>query len=469
MTENPDANASLRIKNSALIAGPLVGVLAGLALAQSGQPTAAAITAGITLWVAVWWVFEALPIPVTSLIPLALFPALGILTPAQVGAAYGSPLILLLLGGFMLSQAMQRSGVHRRLALIMLRIFGGGARAMVFGFMVAAALLSMWISNTATALMLLPIALAAMEDVADRRLRVAVLLGLAYGCSIGSLGTPIGTPPNLVFVEVYQQATGQDISFTQFMIWGLPVVFLMLPVAGAVLVFGLKSTQVGAIAQPGNWRTAEVRTLIVFGVTAALWITRKEPFGGWSAWLNLPGANDASVALLAVVVMFLIPSGERKGDRLLDWPTARNIPWGILLLFGSGICIAKAFTGSGLSELIGGTLANAITQWPLYFTLLIVAFSVTFLTELTSNTATASLLMPILAAASISADIDPLLIMLPAAMSASCAFMLPVATGPNAVIFGSGQVRIIDMVRKGLVINLIGVLVIATANYLYAA
>ena len=469
MTENADANTSFGIKNIALIAGPLSGLVAGLTLTQLGHPAPMAITACITLWVALWWVFEALPIPVTSLLPLALFPALGILTPAEVGAAYGSPLILLLLGGFMLSQAMARSGVHRRLALMMLRAFGGGARAMVFGFMSAAALLSMWISNTATALMLLPIALAAMEDVPDRRLRVAVLLGLAYGCSIGSLGTPIGTPPNLVFMEVYQQTTGLDISFSQFMLWGLPVVYVMLPVAGIVLTFGLSTKHVCTIAGVGDWRRAEVRTLIVFAVTAALWITRKEPFGGWSAWLDLPGANDASVALLAVVVMFLVPSGEHKGDRLLDWPTARNIPWGILLLFGSGICIAKAFTASGLSELIGGTLASAIEQWPLYLTLLIVALSVTFLTELTSNTATASLLMPILAAASISAGIDPLLIMLPAAMSASCAFMLPVATGPNAVIFGSGQVRIIDMVRKGVVINLIGAVVIATLNFYYAA
>ncbi|MFK8016175.1 MAG: DASS family sodium-coupled anion symporter [Gammaproteobacteria bacterium] len=458
----------MNIKNLATIAGPACGALAGGLLLVSGQPSGMAITAGLTLWVAIWWVFEALPIPVTSLLPLALFPALGVLTPTQVGAAYGSPLILLLLGGFMLSQAMQRSGVHRRLALKMLNAFGGGAKALVFGFMLTAALLSMWISNTATALMLLPIALAAMEQVDDRPLRVAVLLGLAYGCSIGSLGTPIGTPPNLVFMDVYREATGTDLSFTQFMGWGLPVVVVMLPLAGWVLTWDLRPVPVDPVAAPGAWRSGEVRTLLVFVVTAILWMTRKEPFGGWSSALGIPAANDASVALLAVVAMFLIPSGEREGDRLLDWPTARDIPWGILLLFGSGICIAKAFTASGLSDLIGAALASAIIAWPLALTLGLIALSVTFLTELTSNTATATLLMPILAAAGISAGIDPLIIMLPAAMSASCAFMLPVATGPNAVVFGSGQLRIIDMARKGVVINLLGAVVIASAAYLYA-
>ena len=456
------------LKKTATLVGPLSGLLIGGLLSASGQPPAVAITAGITVWVALWWVFEAIPIPVTSLLPLALFPALGVLTPTQVGAAYGSPLILLLLGGFMLSQAMQRSGVHRRLALKMLNAFGGGARALVFGFMVTAAVLSMWISNTATALMLLPIALAAMERVDDRPLRVAVLLGLAYGCSIGSLGTPIGTPPNLVFMDVYSATTGTDLSFTQFMGWGLPVVVLMLPLAGWVLTYDLRDVAVDPVASPGAWRSIEVRTLIVFVITAILWMTRKEPFGGWSGALGLPGANDASVALLAVVAMFLIPSGERAGDRLLDWPTASDIPWGILLLFGSGICIAKAFASSGLSDLIGMALADAITQWPLYLTLGIIALSVTFLTELTSNTATASLLMPILAAAGMSAGIDPLIIMLPAAMSASCAFMLPVATGPNAVVFASGQLRIIDMARKGVVINLLGAVVISAAAYIYA-
>ncbi|MFK8029056.1 MAG: DASS family sodium-coupled anion symporter [Gammaproteobacteria bacterium] len=446
-------------------AGPAVAAVVCVALIQSGTPSPIAMTAAITIWTASWWVFEPVPIPVASLLPIALLPLLGILTPTQVGAAYGSPLILLLLGGFILSQGMQRSGVHRRLALILLNTFGSTSRALVFGFLLAAGLLSMWISNTATALMLLPIALAALEPVTDKRITVGVLLALAYGCSIGSLGTPIGTPPNLVFIDIYQKTTGTEIGFTEFMRSGLPVVALMLPIAGLILVRGMPSIAIELPEQQGQWRSGEKRTLALFAVTAFLWITRREPFGGWSQWLGLPTANDASVALLAVVAMFLIPSGDRKGDRLLDWKTASNIPWGILLLFGSGICIAVAFKETGLSALIGDAIASSISDWPLLLTLLVVCLIVTFLTELVSNTATTTLLMPILAAAGVGADIDPRILMLPAAMSASCAFMLPVATGPNAVVFGSGRLRIVDMARKGVRLNLAGVVVITAVNY----
>lgn len=460
------------LHNVSLIGGPSAGALMFLTLVAAGQPTDLALTAAITLWVGTWWVFETLPIPVTSLLPIALFPALGLLSAREVGAAVGSPLILLLMGGFMLSQGMQRSGVHRRIALSLLRVFGTRPRGVVLGFLCTAAALSMWISNTATALMLLPIALATLSAVKDRGVRVCVVLAVAYGCSIGSLGTPIGTPPNLLFIDAYTSATGMEISFTRFMGWGLPVVACLLPLAGLVLTFRLPETDIGLSAKTGAWRAIEIRTLMVFAATAVLWMTRREPFGGWSTWLGLPGANDASVALLAVVAMFLIPSGrssgDHRGDRLLDWDSARDIPWGILLLFGSGLCIARAFENSGLSDVIGAALAAQIQALPLLLTLLAMALGVTFLTELTSNTATAALLMPILAAAGTAAGIDPLLVMLPAAMSANCAFMLPVATGPNAVVFGSGQVRIIDMARRGVVLNLLGALAISALAWTFA-
>jgi len=439
----------------------------GLLLRQQQIDVTIALTAGITAWTAIWWISEAVPIPVASLVPLALLPLLGVLTPAQVGQAYGSPLILLLLGGFMLSQAMQRSGVHRRLALKMLQLFGGGGRALIFGFMTAAAILSMWISNTATTLMLLPIALAALQGLPDQRLKIAVLLGIAYAASIGSLGTPIGTPPNLIFMQVYNTSTGNEIAFSNFMRWGLPIVITALPLVGWYLCRGIASGVTTQIEAPGRWRSEEIRTLTVFAITALLWMTRTEPFGGWREWLGLATANDASIALLAVVVMFLVPSGKRPGDRLLDWETAAKIPWGILLLFGSGIAIASAFASSGLSELIGGAIANAILSWPLVLTIAVATVSVMFLTEITSNTATASLLMPILAAAAMEANIEPSIIMLPAAMAASCAFMLPVATGPNAVIFGSGQLTVANMARKGLGVNLILALVITGWCFVY--
>jgi sodium-dependent dicarboxylate transporter 2/3/5 len=433
-------------------------------LSGRGWESAPALTAAITLLCAIWWIFEPIPIPFTSLLPLALFPLFGILSPAQVGQAYGSPLILLLLGGFMISKAMADSGAHRRIALYMVNLFGGNsARALVLGFMCASALLSMWISNTATTLMLLPVALAVLEN-AQRRLAVPLLLGIAYAASIGGMGTPIGTPPNLIFMQVYADQFGVTPSFPQWMGWAMPVVIIMVPLAGLWLTRGVRLDRPVELPATGRWQPAEVRVLGLFALTALCWITRQAPFGGWSAWLGLPGANDASVALLAVVVMAIAPNGNGQGERLLKWESARTIPWGVLILFGGGIAIASAFMQSGLAALIASQLGLLATL-PVWLMLLLVALAVTFLTEVTSNTATASLLMPLLAAAAIGMDINPMLLMIPAALSASCAFMLPVATAPNAVIYGSGRVTIKEMAWAGLVLNLFGALVISGVSY----
>lgn len=448
------------IRKIALIAGPLLAALVWNVMAAAGLDAGMAWTAAVTTVCAVWWIFEAIPIPATSLLPLAAFPLLGILTPSETGAAYGSPLILLMMGGFMLSTALARSGVHRRLALIMVSWFGGrSGTPLVLGFMVAAAVLSMWISNVATALMMLPIALAVCEKLEHPRLVVALMLGIMYGCSIGGVGTPIGTPPNLIFMRVFGETTGYEPTFTEWMGWALPIVIVMVPVTALWLTRGLPRGERIELPETGAWRTEEVRTLAVFIVTATLWVTRKEPFGGWSALLGLESANDASVALLAVIAMFLIPNG--KGERLLDWDTAVSIPWGILILFGGGVSIAMAFASSGLSGLVGQGLAG-ISGLPIVLVTIVICLSVSFLTEITSNTATTALLMPILAAGAVAADVDPKLLMVPAAMSASFAFMLPVATGPNAVIFGSGKLTVEQMAREGIVLNLIGAAVITT-------
>lgn len=453
------------IKRTALIAGPTIAAVVWTSMTSAGLAPAMAWTAAVTTVCAVWWIFEAIPIPATSLLPIAALPLFGILTPAEVGAAYGSPLILLMLGGFMLSTAMARSGVHRRLALMMVGWFGGRAGiSLVLGFMVASAVLSMWISNVATSLMMLPIALAICEKLENPRMVVALMLGIMYGCSIGGIGTPIGTPPNLIFMRVFAETTGYEPTFTEWMGWALPVVIVMVPLTALWLSRNLpRGDDVIELPDTGPWRTEEIRTLAVFVVTALLWITRKEPFGGWSEWVGLPSANDASVALIAVITMFLIPNG--KGERLLDWETAGSIPWGILILFGGGVAIAKAFAESGLSELVGQGLVG-INTLPIALVIIVTCLSVSFLTEITSNTATTALLMPILAAGAVAAGIDPKLIMVPAAMSASFAFMLPVATGPNAVIFGSGKLTVEQMAREGFVLNLIGAGVISTAALL---
>jgi sodium-dependent dicarboxylate transporter 2/3/5 len=423
---------------------------------------------GVALLCVVWWIFEPVPIPVTSLLPLAILPLLGVLTPTEVGAAYGSPLILLLLGGFLLSRAMEYSGAHRRLAIGMVRLVGAHSpRRLVLGFMIAAAVLSMWISNTATTLMLLPVALAVLDSCADReRLAAPLLLGVAYSASVGGIGTPIGTPPNLIFMQVYADVTGDSISFLTWMGWALPVVVVMVPLMAFSLTRRLSGPLRIDLPSVGPWRIAERRVMLVFALTALAWVTRSEPFGGWSDWFGLPQANDASVALLAVVLMCLVPDG--RGGRLLDWERASTIPWGVLLLFAGGICLARGFVSSGLSAVMGEWLAG-FTDLPTLALMAGICLGVTFMTEATSNTASTSLLMPVLAAAAIAAGIAPELIMVPAAMSASCAFMLPVATAPNSVVYGSGRVSTARMAREGLQLNLLGVLVISGGCYLAIA
>lgn len=446
-----------------LFLGPILAAAIFLLLDSIGWQSSACWTAAVTILCAVWWIFEPIPIPATSLIPLATLPLLGVLTPAQVGESYGSPLVLLLMGGFILSTAMEKSGAHRRVALTMVNLFGGSSsRRLVFGFMAASAVLSMWISNTATTLMLLPVALAVIERSKDPSLAIPLLLGIAYAASAGGIGTPIGTPPNLVFREIYQQNTGVEVGFLTWMSWGIPVVLLLVPLIGVWLT--RKLDYVGRFEMPavGQWQTEEKRVFMVFSLTALAWVTRGQPFGGWSSWLGLPGANDASVALIAVVIMFLIPNG--KGGRLLDWDTAGRIPWGMLILFGGGITIARAFVVSGLSAALGDVLAG-IAGWPIIAMIAVICLSITFLTEMTSNTATTTLMMPILAAAALAAHLEPALLMVPAAMSASCAFMLPVATAPNTIVFSTNRFPTRLMAREGFALNLVGVCVITLVCY----
>ena len=444
--------------------GLVSGLCLAVIMAALEQPEAIVITAVVAWLCMLWWIFEPLPIPVTSLLPIAVFPISGVLTSEQVGASVGSPLIILLLGGFLLSRGMESTGAHHRIALSVVNLVGGHKpRRLVLGFMIAGALLSMWISNTASILMLMPVALAVLASCSDRNsLAAPLLLGLAWSCSIGGLGTPIGTPPNLILVQVYEENTAQTISFAQWMSWGMPVVLTLLPLAWWWVTRAVPRELDIQVPAVGPWRSAERRVLVVFGLTAVAWITRAEPLGGWQTWLGLSAANDASVALLAVVALFVVR--DDQGEPLIDWAKASQIPWGVLLLFGGGICLARAFVASGLSAQVGDAL-TAVAALPVFAMMLLLALAVTFLTEATSNTATTALLMPVLAAVALAVEIDPLWLMVPAAMSASCAFMLPVATAPNAVVFGSGELTIRRMVREGFALNLIGALLIATVAW----
>ena len=457
-------------KNALLVAGPLLAVAVGLPVGELlGRD--AGLTAGITAWTILWWITEPLPIPATSLLPLALLPLTGVLGASEVAAAYGSPLIILMLGGFILSRGMESTGTHRRLAVYMVhtcsRVTGKQSdRSVLFGFMAASALLSMWISNTATTLMLLPIALAILEKSRNPYLPTALMLGIAYAANVGGMGTPIGTPSNLIFMEVYAEHTGQRMGFTEWMRWGVPVVIVFVPVIAWWVARRLARTEhrdeTLELPAVGRWQAAERRVLIVFGLTALAWITRAEPFGGWSGLFGLPNANDAAVALTGALALFIVPDG--KGGRLLTWEQASDIPWGMLLLFAGGICIAKAFIASGLSHELGA-LFGGLASLPLLLMMLILCLGVSFLTESTSNTATTTLLMPILAAAALGAQLPPELLMVPAALSASCAFMLPVATAPNAIVFSSGKISALQMMRTGFVLNVIGACVIALITW----
>ncbi len=458
--------SSDRLKTVTQIVGPLAGLLAGLISHQFDLIVPASITLGVAVWTTLWWVFEAIPIPVTSLIPLALLPLLGVLTGGQVASAYGHPLVLLLLGGFLLSKAMEKSGAHRRIALGMVNACGGGGgKSLVLGFMLASAVLSMWISNTATTLMMLPMAVAVIQNSNDPRLKIPLLLGIAYAANVGGIGTPIGTPPNLVMIAAYRELGNPELSFGDWMKVGVPVSLVMVAVIWLWLTRKLKGTTPIPLPDPGSWRKEEIFTLGVFALTALAWMTRGEPFGGWQALFQLKNANDASVAFVAVILLFCLPNGMGKGEKLLDWKTANEIPWGMLVLVGAGLCLGVAFKESGLSATIASVFSG-LKNVPLIVLLLGITLLVTFLTEMTSNTATTNVLMPILGAVAVASDLDPMLLMLPAAISASCAFMLPVATIPNAVVFSTGEITVKKMASEGLVLNFFGAGVVTLICFL---
>lgn len=450
------------MKWARIIGGVLFGAVAGGLAALSGFAEPIVWTIAITALTAAFWMTEAIPIPAASLIPFFAFPLSGVLDEREAARALGSFVIILLMASFMLSKSLERSGAHERLALYMIRLVGTSGKSVILGFMFAAAILSMWISNSATTLMLSTMALAILAREGDKRLAAPLLLGIAYASSLGGTGTLIGTPPNLIFADSYLKATGEEYSFVRWMKVGAPIVAIGVPLMGLWLTRNLKDVTAPNLPDAGPWRKDEARTLMVFAGAMFFWITRTEPFGGWSGLLNMPGAGDATVAVAAVVVMFLIPNG--KGGALLDWKAAGDIPWGMLLLFAGGICIASAFRASGLDAVIGDGLAG-VADFPVFWMMLGICLAVTFLTEITSNTATANLLMPVLAAVAVGAGLAPELLMIPAVVSCSCAFMLPVATAPNAIIYATERVTIAQMSREGLVLNLIVALVVASVCY----
>jgi len=451
------------VRTGRILAGAGVAAALGAGAAGLGLSAPMAWTIAITALCAAWWISEAIPIPATSIIPFAAFPLAGVLDHREAAATLGDHVIVLLMGAFMLSKALEKSGAHERLALMMIRIVGASGKRLVVGFILASATISMFIANTATTLMLMPIGLAILARVDDRSLDAPIILGIAYAASIGGIGTLIGTPPNVIFAGAYERVAGAEFGFARWMATGFPVVAL--GAAAAALWLTRNVTFRGHVAIPdrGAWTAAETRTLAVFAFAVVLWATRTEPLGGWSALFGFKGVGDSTVAALAVALMFVIP--DRRGGALLDWKSAGDIPWGMLLLFAGGICIAAAFEKSGLSGLIGLLLGGAAGM-PAFPLMLMIALSVTYMSELTSNTAVATLVLPILGVTAAASDLAPEVLMVPAAMAASSGFMLPVSTAPNAIAFGTGRVPIGVMAREGAILNLVLGLIIASVCWL---
>ncbi len=442
------------ITNKHLFIGPTLSLILFVLMNTSGVSTSASITAAITLLTAWYWATEALPIPATSLIPFALFPLFGVLNHKTAAAGMGSHIILLMLGGFLMAKALERSGAHRRFAVMVLKAVGPNSlKRLVLAFMLAGALLSMWISNTATCLMLMPIVLACLKQVGDQELSAPLVLAVAYACSIGGIATLIGTPPNVIFAGVYEQVNGQEFGFLDWMAIGLPITLVLLPVAWVWLTRNVKGHCDVELPALEPWRADERRVVTVFALVVLMWVFRSQPFGGWTGLLGLTGIGDATVSILGALMMFAVRS--EKGDGLLDWNTATTIPWGILLMYGAGITIAKAFFDSGLADLIGQGFSSSIGQLSPLLVILLVCASITFFTELNSNLATTTLVLPILAAAATSTGLPIELLMIPATISASCAFMLPVATAPNAIAYSTELVSVRRMMREGLTLNFV--------------
>lgn len=447
-----------------LILGPSVALLLFLILSANGVAYPAAITAAITTLTAWWWATEALPIPATSLIPFCLFPLFGVLNHKQAASGMGSHIIMLLLGGFIMAKALERSGAHKRFAISILRAVGQKSnKRLVLAFMLAAATLSMWISNTATCLMLMPIVLACLQQAKNDELTMPLIISVAYACSMGGIATLIGTPPNVIFAGIFEEVSGREFGFLDWMKIGFPIVACILPISWLWLTRNVSGHTAVELPSPEPWSKDERRVVIVFGCIIFLWIFRTQPFGGWTGVVSAPGIGDASIAMLGALSMFVVRS--ERGQGLLDWATAVQIPWGILLMFGAGITMAKAFFESGLADLIGVALSGAIVGMPIYLVILLVCLSITFFTELNSNVATTTLVIPILAATAVSANLPLELLMIPATISASCAFMLPVATAPNAIAYATEHITVKEMMREGFALNLMLAFVISAVCF----
>jgi sodium-dependent dicarboxylate transporter 2/3/5 len=465
-------------KRIGLVLGPLLFLIIILFYQPEGlSPEGNAVLAS-TAWIAVWWITEAIPIAVTALLPIILFPLSGGLDLTTTTSAFGHKYVFLYLGGFIIAIAIEKWNLHKRIALNIIHIIGSDVRKIILGFMIATAFLSMWISNTATSVMMLPIGIAIIKQLKDNPKTIenenqifgkALMLAIAYSASIGGIGTLIGTPPNLVLAGVVSDTYGYEITFSQWFMFGFPISILLLLICWKYLTryaFTFTQTEFPGGKQEikrllktlGTISYEEKLVALIFAITAFCWITRSFLLQG-----IFPALDDTIIAVFFAISLFLIPSKNKK-ERLINWEEAVKLPWGIILLFGGGMALAKGFETSGLAAWIGNQMTTLQGITTIVLILLLVA-AVNFLTEITSNLATTAMLLPVLAPMALTVDIHPFVLMVGAAVAASCAFMLPVATPPNAVVFGSGYLRIPDMVSKGIVMNIISIIIVTLFVY----
>ena len=464
------------------LVGRLLGPIAFFVILFFFHPEGLSVEANAVLattaWIAIWWITEAIPIAVTALLPLVLFPLSGGLDLAATSASFGHKYVFLYLGGFIIAIAIEKWNLHKRIALNIINFIGSDVRKIILGFMLATAFLSMWISNTATSVMMLPIGMAIIQQLKDNPNTVtdenkifgkALMLAIAYSASIGGVATLIGTPPNLVLAGVVLDTYGYEITFLQWLSFGLPISIILLFICWIYLTryafrFKQKDFPGGKqeikrqLNQLGKLSYEEKMVAVVFAATAFCWISRS-----FVLQKLLPGLDDTIIAMFFAIVLFLIPAKNKK-EQLINWEEAVKMPWGIVLLFGGGMALAKGFEISGLAVWIGSQM-TALAGLPILILIFVLVAAVNFLTEITSNLATTAMLLPVLAPMALTIDVHPFVLMVGAAVAASCAFMLPVATPPNAVVFGSGYLRIPDMVRKGLFMNVVSILIVTVFAY----
>lgn len=478
-------------KPTALVAGVALFLLLLALPPPEGMSEQAWRVAAVAVLMSVWWVFEAIPIYATALVPLAAFPLLGVRPATPTAAAYANPTVFLFLGGFLLAAAMQKWHLHRRIALYAIRVTGKSPKRILLGFMVATAVMSMFVSNTATALMVYPIALAVAGRLGEAEeaggMRTALMLGVAYAATVGGIGTLIGTPPNAILAgqAAILHPELPEISFARWMLVGVPFAIVFLPLAWAWLVFLHARGRTTATADPespvdeeiarlGRPARGEVGVFLVFCLAVVGWVFRADLDLGFAilpGWADAVGrgpfVHDATVAVVAALLLFVVPVRMRPPEFLLDWETAVRIPWGVLLLFGGGFALATGFEATGLAAWIGERMGG-LGGLPLPLLILAVALVASFASELISNTALAAILIPVLSGLAVAIDVHPYLLMIPATIGASAAFMMPVGTPPNAIVFGSGYLRVSQMARAGIVLNLVGAFVTLAIVYLIA-